>query len=90
MGRKIFGALALFLFLSIPVRSLAWGQTGHRVIGQIADSYLNAKAKEAIKKILGTESIAMASNWADFIKSDSNYKYLDTWHYVNYEKKPDL
>jgi hypothetical protein len=31
--------------------------------GAIADSYLNAKARAAVKKILGTESIAIASNW---------------------------
>ena len=84
--KRSFCGLTLFVTLCIPFRSLAWGQTGHRIIGQIADSYLNAKAKAAIKKILGTESIAMACNWADFIKSDSNYKYLDSWHYVNYEK----
>jgi hypothetical protein len=25
----------------------------------------------------------MASNWADFIKSDSTYRYLNNWHYIN-------
>jgi hypothetical protein len=25
----------------------------------------------------------MAANWADFIKSDSNFNYLNPWHYVN-------
>jgi hypothetical protein len=89
MKKSFFYWPVLFLLLSIPYRSLAWGQTGHRVVGQIADSYLNAKARAAIKKILGPESLAMASNWADFIKSDSNYKYLDAWHYVNYEKNLD-
>jgi hypothetical protein len=28
----------------------------------------------------------MASNWPDFIKSDTNYKYLNPWHYVDIEK----
>jgi hypothetical protein len=59
---------------------------GHRIVGEIADSYLTAKARAEIKKILGNETIAMASNWADFIKSDTNYKYLNPWHYVNFEK----
>src|SRR4030095_10418925 len=84
--RRFIYCLAFFLSLSIPQLSLAWGQTGHRIVGQIADSYINAKARAAIKKILGTESIAIASNWGDFIKSDSTFKYLDAWHYVNYEK----
>ncbi len=62
---------------------MAWGPEGHRVTAQIAESYLTAKAKKNIKKILGNESIAMAANWADFIKSDSNYNYLSPWHYIN-------
>ncbi len=71
------------LFFCIPFSSMAWGKTGHRIVGQIAESYLNPKAKLAIKAILGNETLAMASNWADFIKSDSNYKYLTPWHYVD-------
>ncbi len=62
---------------------MAWGVLGHRIVGEIADSYLTARAKKEIEKILGNESIAMASNWADFIKSDSSYAYLSPWHYVN-------
>jgi hypothetical protein len=72
--------------LSLPFHSFGWGVTGHRVIGEIAENYLSPKAKSEIQKILGNESIAMASNWADFIKSDSTYKYLDPWHYINFEK----
>lgn len=71
------------IFLGCTISSMAWGVLGHRIVGQIADSYLTPKAKLEIQKILGTESIAMASNWPDFIKSDPKYKYLNTWHYVN-------
>lgn len=60
-----------------------WGLTGHRVVGEIAESYLTRKARTAIQEILGNESLGMASNWADFIKSDSNYNYLSSWHYVD-------
>ena len=62
---------------------MAWGTEGHRVTGEIAARHLTKKAKKSIASILGNESIAMASNWADFIKSDSVYKYLDEWHYIN-------
>jgi hypothetical protein len=65
---------------------MAWGLLGHRIVGEIADSYITSKTRAEIKKILGTESIAISSNWADFIKSDSTYKYLDIWHYINFEK----
>lgn len=78
--------MLIALFFYLPGKALAWGQLGHRIVGEIADSYLTAKARAEIKKILGTESVAMASTWADFIKSDSTYKSLDIWHYVNFEK----
>jgi hypothetical protein len=70
----------LFCF---PYCSFGWGMLGHRIVGQIAESYLTPKAKAAVQKILGTESIAIASNWADFIKSDTSYNYLSSWHYVD-------
>jgi hypothetical protein len=66
---------------------MAWGVTGHRVVGEIAYSHLTAKAKKNLQKILGNESVAMASNWADFIKSDSTYDYLYNWHFININDK---
>lgn len=76
----------VIIFFYFPLKAMCWGQLGHRIVAEIADSYLTPKTKAEIKKILGNESIAMTSNWADFIKSDSAYKYLDTWHYINFEK----
>ncbi|WP_245845694.1 S1/P1 nuclease [Mucilaginibacter xinganensis] len=69
-----------------PLQSMAWGTQGHRICGQIADSYLTPQARKAIKEILGDESIAMASNWADFIKSDPDYSYLYNWHFIDFDK----
>ena len=66
-----------------PLQSNAWGVLGHRIVGQVADSYLTKKARKSIAAILGHESVAMSSNWMDFIKSDPNYKYLSNWHYAN-------
>lgn len=67
----------------LPVNAMAWGLLGHRVVGEIAQSYLNKRASREVKKILGHESLAMASNWADFIKSEPSYNYLGNWHYIN-------
>ena len=80
---RIKKAAVLILFFYLPVQSNAWGVLGHRIVGEIAESYLTPKAKNEIKKILGTESIAIAANWADFIKSDSTMSYLSPWHYVD-------
>jgi hypothetical protein len=76
--------IILCLFFYLPFTGMAWGILGHRIIGQIADSYITPAAKMAITKILGNESVAMASNWPDFIKSDPAYNYLSNWHYINF------
>jgi hypothetical protein len=77
--------LAIILFY-LPLRSMAWGTEGHRICGQIANAYLTPKARKAIEAILGDESLALASNWADFIKSDPDYSYLSPWHYIDFDK----
>lgn len=82
--------LLILLFIYVPVSSFAWGMLGHRIVGQVAESYLSKKAKKEIQKILGSESVAMSANWADFIKSDSTFDYLDTWHYINFPKNLQL
>lgn len=71
------------LIIYLPVQSMAWGMLGHRIVAQVAESYLNKKTKREIKKILGNESLAIASNWADFIKAEPSYNYLSNWHYIN-------
>jgi len=86
MRKRLFQIFLVALFFYFPLKAMCWGQLGHRIVAEIADSYLTPKTKFEIKKILGNESIAMASNWADFIKSDTSFKYLDTWHYINFEK----
>ena len=76
--------ITLFIsLLALPFLSFGWGVLGHRIVGQIAESYLTPKARSEIQKILGNESVAMASTWADFVKSDSDYQYLYNWHFID-------
>ncbi|WP_316737920.1 S1/P1 nuclease [Pedobacter aquatilis] len=80
---KLTTVAILGLLTYLPMQVNAWGMTGHRVVGEIADSYLKSKTRKAIQAILGSESLAMSANWGDFIKSDSAYNYLYNWHFVN-------
>lgn len=73
-------------FFYLPFQSMAWGMLGHRIVGQIAESYLNKKAKLAVTQILGDESLAMSANWADYIKSEPSFNYLSAWHYIDFDK----
>lgn len=81
---KVFKGIIVFCIMAyMPLNAGAWGMLGHRIVGQIAESHLSKRAKKGIKEVLGNESLAMASNWGDFIKSDPSYNYLYNWHFVN-------
>lgn len=47
----------------------SWGANGHRIVGEIAQKNINIVTQAKLKKILGDESLAHASVWADEIKS---------------------
>jgi len=67
--------LVFFLFLGVASfganNKPFWGQTGHRVVGEIAYSHLSKKAKRNIEKLLKGEGLATISTYADEIKSDT-------------------
>lgn len=74
--------LVLIILLCAGFSSLAWGPTGHRVTGLIAEKHLSKKARKAIEKILKGQSLAMASTWMDEVRSDSTYDHMTDWHWV--------
>jgi len=71
------------LVIVCPLLLISWGPTGHRAIAQIAENHLTPTTKLAVQKILGHETLADVSNYADEIRSDPQYKYTGAWHYVN-------
>lgn len=74
--------LILPLFIFFYTTTLAWGPTGHRTTGWIADKHLSKKARKELERILGGQSLAMASTWMDEIRSDTSYNYMTDWHWV--------
>ncbi|MFD2561707.1 S1/P1 nuclease [Aquimarina rubra] len=80
--------IILFLLLTISFKGFSiaddWGKTGHRVTGEIAESYLTEKAKRNIAKLLKGQGLAFVSIYADEIKSDNRYREYGPWHYVNF------
>lgn len=63
----------------------AFGPNGHRIVGRIAERHLSAEAKSAVKALIGPQSIAQVSTWADEIKADLRYRAAGPWHYVTIE-----
>ncbi|MGL1884904.1 MAG: S1/P1 nuclease [Reichenbachiella sp.] len=72
--------LTLVSFL-ISIQLMAWGKTGHRVVGEIAYQHLSSKAKKNIQNVLGDEQLGMVGNYMDFIRSDRNNDFMTAWHY---------
>ncbi|MEA3047815.1 MAG: nuclease [Sphingomonadales bacterium] len=63
--------IAALLCCTVPAGpAFAWGQTGHRVTGAIAERYLSGIARANVQLLLGTESLAQAATWPDDMRSD--------------------
>ncbi len=74
--------LIFLTFLFVNSDLARWGQIGHYVTGHIAETHLNEQAQIEVKRILGNESLAMASVWMDDIRADNRYDYTSDWHWV--------
>jgi len=76
--------VCVFTFNGSAFSSEDWGRTGHRATGEIAEKHLTNKTRRAIKKLLGGESLAFVSTFADEIRSDERYKNMGPRHYVSF------
>lgn len=82
-------ALAAALLGLASPQLLAWGQTGHRSIGLVAQQHLSAEALRKAEILLDGQSLAQAASWADEIKSDRKFAYADSWHYTTWQDGDD-
>jgi len=69
------------LVVCLPSTALAWGFDGHRITGQVAEQFLTPAAAAAVAGLLGGESLANATLWADTIKGSR--PETRPWHYLN-------
>ena len=86
---KVYLFIAFFLFyFDTPhyASAEAWGSTGHRVIGAVAQKHLTPKTAQKVNALLGGVSLAFVSTYADEIRSDNRYHHLAPWHYVNMDQ----
>lgn len=81
-SKRLISAALAQLFVLLAASAFAWGPTGHRATGLIAEKYLDKKAKKEMLRILGGQSLAMAATWMDDVRSDSTYDYMADWHWV--------
>lgn len=73
--------LPLALAFQPPDVGTRWWDLGHRVVARIAELRLTPHTREAVRAILGGQSLADASVWADNIRQ---YRHdADALHYVD-------
>jgi len=73
-------AVAAILFAAAP--ALAWGPTGHRAVGRVAERHVAPETAREVAALLGPERLAYVGTWADDIRSDPAWAKAETWHYV--------
>lgn len=77
--------LFCLVFMSFTFSAFAWGPTGHRVVGEIAEKRLNFRVKKKLNSLLDGHSLARVSNWPDKIKSEpEKYSHTFRWHYTDW------
>lgn len=76
------GLLVPLTFAREPLPAeVRWWDLGHRIVVLLAEPRLTPHTREAVRDILGGQSLADASVWADNIR---NYRHdADPLHYVN-------
>jgi hypothetical protein len=86
-----FLALVALVVLGLtPQSASAWGNNGHRIVGQGAEEALSTKARQAVRRIAGTQSLAMLAPWPDFARSDPAWRFATHWHYTTVEDGQSL
>ena len=82
MNRRRMRSFALLLCFLTPQTALGWGGDGHRIVGATAEPLLTPQAKSAVSDLLGDESLAEATTWADDIKRDRAYRWAKRLHFI--------
>ena len=80
--------LILALGLVSAANAFAWGPTGHRVVGAVAEKHLDTSVAVKVYQILGNQTLSRVSNWSDEIKSEpETYSHTYNWHYTDWKEE---
>ncbi|NCD68031.1 S1/P1 nuclease [Mucilaginibacter agri] len=71
--------LLSFVFALCAVILVSWGYVGHQTVALIAEKHLTPQAQEAVKTLLGNQSIGDIASWADEIRDDKTFPE----HFIN-------
>ncbi len=78
--KRIAAAIVTLLFLSSS-QLWAWGPEGHAIIADVASSRLSPVTRKNLRLLLGNQSLASISSWADDVRKDRPETF--GWHFVD-------
>lgn len=61
----------------------AYGPSGHRIVGLVAEPLLCPAARDGIDALAGGERLPDLGLWADGIRGDERWAHSAPWHYMN-------
>lgn len=80
MKKLLVASLVLSSF-----NAAAWGPTGHRAVGEIAQRLLEVQVLTKVSVLTDFQSLAKVSTWPDDIKSEpEKYGHTFNWHYTDW------
>lgn len=74
----------LLLATLVPSQLSAWGPKGHTIVADIAQSRLTAETRKNLQLLLGNDSLASISTWADSVRKERDESF--GWHFVDIPK----
>jgi S1/P1 Nuclease len=87
-NRKIrIAVLFCIIFSSNTYPAKAWGPEGHAIVGRLAMQFVKEDVRKNVLAILGNMSIDTAANWMDIMKSNADYDFMRSWHYLDFPRE---
>ena len=81
-GKNMFSCICMYLtFLASTVH--AWGNDGHQIIAQIAQTRLSSTAQKRITDILGGSNMSSVATWADSVRKTPEWSWSAPLHFIN-------
>jgi hypothetical protein len=82
---RLYVCLLVSLFLAYTPVTQAWGEFGHRVIGELAERRLSPEARDEVQRLLQGETephLSAVAVWADRVREQRRYGWTAPLHYV--------
>ncbi|PTQ92698.1 S1/P1 nuclease [Mucilaginibacter yixingensis] len=76
-------ALVFITPVFVALLCISWGPTGHRTVAAIAEKHLTPNARQHIQELIGENSLADISNYADEVRDTLHFKHTAKWHYLD-------